>query len=98
MTTTPRIEITVPVYNEEHVLAGSIERLHAYLTEQFPFDWTIVIVDNASTDRTFEVAGALAHRLGHVEVIHLDEKGRGRALLGDQVACECELLFVVVDA
>jgi 3-hydroxyacyl-[acyl-carrier-protein] dehydratase len=25
-------------------------------------------------------------------------KGRGRALLGDQVACECELLFVVVDA
>lgn len=25
-------------------------------------------------------------------------KGTGRALLGDAVACECELLFVVVDA
>jgi 3-hydroxyacyl-[acyl-carrier-protein] dehydratase len=25
-------------------------------------------------------------------------KGAGRALLGDDVACECELLFVVVDA
>ena len=25
-------------------------------------------------------------------------KGSGRARLGDQVACECELLFVVVDA
>lgn len=25
-------------------------------------------------------------------------KGRGRAMLGDAVACECELLFVVVDA
>lgn len=25
-------------------------------------------------------------------------KGSGRALLGDEVACECDLLFVVVDA
>ena len=25
-------------------------------------------------------------------------KGRGRALLGDALACECELFFVVVDA
>jgi 3-hydroxyacyl-[acyl-carrier-protein] dehydratase len=25
-------------------------------------------------------------------------KGRGRALVGEAVACECELLFVVVDA
>lgn len=25
-------------------------------------------------------------------------KGSGRALLGDQVACECELMFVLVDA
>lgn len=25
-------------------------------------------------------------------------KGTGRALLGDQVACECELLFVIADA
>ena len=25
-------------------------------------------------------------------------KGTGRAVLGDQLACECELLFVVVDA
>jgi 3-hydroxyacyl-[acyl-carrier-protein] dehydratase len=25
-------------------------------------------------------------------------KGSGRAILGDKVACECELMFVVVDA
>jgi 3-hydroxyacyl-[acyl-carrier-protein] dehydratase len=25
-------------------------------------------------------------------------KGRGRAMLGDAVACECELMFVLVDA
>ena len=32
------------------VLAGSIARLHAYLSESFPFTWRITVVDNASTD------------------------------------------------
>lgn len=77
---TPRVEITVPVYNEEHVLAGSLGQLHAYLDEHFPFDWSIVVVDNASTDRTLEVATAAAEQLDRVEVVHLDRKGRGLAL------------------
>jgi 3-hydroxyacyl-[acyl-carrier-protein] dehydratase len=39
---------------------------------------------------TLEVAlGRMSARAG---------KGTGRALLGDQVACECELMFVLVDA
>lgn len=76
----PTVEITVPVYNEEHVLPGSLTELHRYLHEQFPFDWTIVVVDNASTDRTFEVAVELADRLDRVEVLHLERKGRGLAL------------------
>jgi glycosyltransferase involved in cell wall biosynthesis/putative flippase GtrA len=89
---TPRVEITVPVYNEEHVLAGSIERLHAYLTENFPFDWTILIADNASTDRTHEVAGELARRLHCVEALHLDEKGRGRALRASWQASDADVV------
>ncbi|MFM2078915.1 MAG: hypothetical protein RJA49_2805, partial [Actinomycetota bacterium] len=37
----PTVDVVVPVYNEEHVLPTSIERLHAYLTEQFPLSWRI---------------------------------------------------------
>jgi putative flippase GtrA len=88
----PRIEITVPVYNEEHVLAGSIERLHRYLTTSFPFEWTITIADNASTDRTLEVARELARRLVGVEVLHLDEKGRGRALRASWEASDAHVV------
>jgi putative flippase GtrA len=76
----PLVEITVPVYNEEHVLTASIEKLHAYLCDGFPFAWRILIVDNASTDRTHQVAQELAERFTEVEVLHLDAKGRGRAL------------------
>ena len=77
----PQIEVVVPVYNEEHVLEGSIRRLHAFLSDGgFPFTWLLAIADNASTDGTLTVARRLQHELRNVHVIHLDAKGRGRAL------------------
>ena len=50
------VEVTVPVYNEEKVLAESVRRLHAYLTANLPFRFVITIADNASTDATFAIA------------------------------------------
>ncbi|OIV37838.1 glycosyl transferase [Mangrovactinospora gilvigrisea] len=77
----PLVEVVVPVYNEEHVLERSIRRLHAYLTdEQFPFTFRITIADNASTDRTWDAAAALAAEIPQVQAVHLDRKGRGLAL------------------
>jgi putative flippase GtrA len=76
----PTVDIVVPVYNEAGVLEASIERLHNYLSEQFPFEWRITIADNASTDGTWAIARSLADELTNVVAFHLDEKGRGRAL------------------
>ncbi|MBV8692716.1 MAG: glycosyltransferase [Actinobacteria bacterium] len=74
------VEVVIPVYNEEADLAVSVRRLHAYLTERFPFTWTVTIADNASTDRTWGIACRLADELDGVRALHLEEKGRGRAL------------------
>jgi glycosyltransferase involved in cell wall biosynthesis/putative flippase GtrA len=74
------VEIVVPVYNEATDLRHSIERLHGYLSQQFPLSWTITVADNASTDRTWEIACDLACALVGVRAVHLDRKGRGRAL------------------
>ncbi len=76
----PLVEIVVPVFNEAHVLAASITRLHHYLDDRFPFAWRITIADNASTDDTWTVARSLCRSLAGVEAVHLDEKGTGRAL------------------
>lgn len=70
----------MPVYNEAHVLADSIGRLHAYLESSFPFPFRITVADNASTDATWQVATDLTYRLPHVHAVHLELKGRGRAL------------------
>ncbi|MGH2906792.1 MAG: glycosyltransferase [Solirubrobacterales bacterium] len=75
-----QVEIVVPVYNEQDDLAHSINRLYEFLQEEFPFSWSIVIADNASTDDTLAVAGQLAAVMPELRVLHLDQKGRGRAL------------------
>ncbi len=74
------VEIVVPVFNEEVDLEPSVRRLDAHLNEQFPFRTVITIADNASTDGTWLIATALASELERVHAVHLDAKGRGRAL------------------
>jgi putative flippase GtrA len=74
------LDVTIPVYNEERDLGPCVRRLHAYLTRNFPYRFQITVADNASTDATLAVALALSRQLDAVRVVHLDEKGRGRAL------------------
>ena len=74
------LDVVIPVYNEETDLPGCVRRLHAHLARAFPYTFRITIADNASTDRTLEVAHELARDLPCVRVMHLPQKGRGRAL------------------
>ena len=74
------MEIVVPVYNEAQQLAASITALRTYLDTSFPLLATVTIADNASTDDTWRIASALAADLPGVDALHLDQKGRGRAL------------------
>ena len=76
----PILEVVVPVYNEQAALEQSVRTLHAYLSGAFDLPWLITIADNASTDATLEIATLLTYDLDRVGVLHLDEKGRGRAL------------------
>ncbi|MEU8009588.1 dolichyl-phosphate beta-glucosyltransferase [Micromonospora parva] len=78
--TTAVLDVVIPVYNEEADLGPCVRRLHAHLSQHFPYPFQITIADNASVDDTLKVADGLAGELPGVEVLHLDAKGRGRAL------------------
>ena len=75
-----RVEIVVPVRNEERELAQSIRRLRTFLDDSFPFVTDVCIADNGSTDGTGAIARRLAAELPGVYVVELAEPGRGRAL------------------
>ncbi len=68
------------MFNEEDDLAPSVRRLNAFLDEHFPFSSIITIADNASTDRTWQRPPSWPAALPRVRAVHLDAKGRGRAL------------------
>jgi glycosyltransferase involved in cell wall biosynthesis len=76
----PVLDIVIPVYNEEAGLADCVRRLHAHLRDSVPYPARITVADNASTDSTFAVALRLESELTGVRALHLDAKGRGRAL------------------
>lgn len=86
------VEVVVPVYNEEDALPKSIPALCAYLETYFPYRWSVVIADNASTDTTLSVAEGLASAYSRVSVLHLREKGRGRALKAAWLASEADVV------
>jgi glycosyltransferase involved in cell wall biosynthesis len=76
------VDLFIPCYNEESVLAESVGKLHAWCEEHLAgYRWRIVVADNASQDATLQVAQKLtADDPDYVGYIHLDQKGRGRAL------------------
>ena len=52
-----RISVVVPVYNEEKTVAQVLEML-----SRVPLDLEVIVVDDASTDRTQEVLQELRQR------------------------------------
>ena len=87
-----RVDVVLPVYNEEHVLERSVRSLHLFLTENLAHEWRIVIADNGSKDRTEEIGRRLASELENVEVMHIPEAGRGRALSRAWLASGADVL------
>jgi glycosyltransferase involved in cell wall biosynthesis len=74
-----KVLITMPVYNEEKCLARSINKLDSFLQRtKFPYKYTIVIADNASSDRTPKIGKSLES--SRIRYLRLERKGRGFAL------------------
>src|SRR4051794_27400751 len=86
------VEVVIPVHNEEHVLEATVRHLYTHLTHEFPFSSRITIADSASTDSTLTIARALAVELSGIRVIHLEEKGRGRALRAAWSSSQADVL------
>ena len=74
------LDVVIPVYNEQNDLAQAVRRLHTYLSNSLPYSFRITIANNASTDGTAQIADELADYYEEVGVLHLEQKGRGRAL------------------
>src|SRR5690242_5730059 len=75
------LEITIPVFNEEEELEGSILKLYDFCKKNLgKYKWQITIADNASSDNTPIIATNLSKRHHEIALFRLEERGRGRAV------------------
>lgn len=75
----PKLSIVIPAYNEERTLAQCIDRVLAIRSADLTLE--IVVVDDASTDRTHHVARQIADVHPEVRVLrHEVNRGKGAAL------------------
>jgi len=88
----PSVDVVIPVYNEERALPPCIERLSAFLREKIENPWRVLVADNGSIDRTLAVCQELAGKYPEVAYIHLDQKGRGRALKRAWLESEADIV------
>ena len=90
---TTSIDVVVPVLNEEKALPSSIGKLRDFMERELDaVEWRIVIADNGSTDSTLRVAEALSRRSERIDHIHLEKRGRGRALRAAWMQSEADIV------
>jgi glycosyltransferase involved in cell wall biosynthesis len=87
------LSIIIPLHNEENRLPQTLEQVISFLEYQ-PYSGEVILVENGSKDRTLEIAREAASRHPQLRVIHLDERGKGRAVRTGMLAARGEYRFM----
>jgi len=75
----PYLSIIIPAYNEEHRLPKTLEQVLSFIQVQdYPVE--VIIVENGSQDRTFQIAHSFAERYPQFRVLKATERGKGLAV------------------
>lgn len=74
------IEITIPVLNEEKTLEQKVLELTTFLDSKDLVNFSVVIADNGSTDKTEEIGKRLSLESSVIKYINVGRKGVGLAL------------------
>src|SRR3974390_924190 len=64
------LSVVIPIHNEEHSILPLYDRLTAVM-EQLQRPYEIIFVDDASSDRSFELLANLVETDGHLKVVRL---------------------------
>ncbi len=75
-----KLSVIIPAYNEEARITETLRDVDSYLSKQ-DYQYEIIVVVNASRDRTYDVVKALeANELKNATAINLAQGGKGNAV------------------
>jgi glycosyltransferase involved in cell wall biosynthesis len=75
----PFLSIIIPAHNEENRLPQTLEQVVLFAANQ-SYETEVLVIENASRDRTLEVGRDFARRHPLIQIWHEDLPGKGRAV------------------
>lgn len=88
----PFLSIIIPAHNEQSRLPETLKQVFRFLNEQ-SFASEVIVVENGSSDRTYEVAKQFAKQHGDLQVLQ-SEKGKGAAVQHGMLAARGDFRFM----
>ena len=87
------LSIIIPAYNEELRLPATLEQVSDFLQKQsYPSE--ILVVENGSQDRTWQVAQQFAASHPQVHALHQTQRGKGLAVKRGMLEAQGEYRFM----
>lgn len=76
----PFLSIIIPAFNEANRIPETLRKINAYLLKQdFPSE--IIVVENGSTDGTYDIVNEMQREINCLTVLHEDHRGKGWAVI-----------------
>lgn len=75
----PYLSIIIPAHNEENRLPSTLEQVFDFLAKQ-SYTAEVVVVENGSRDRTYEIARDFAKQDENLRVVQNEQRGKGLAI------------------
>lgn len=88
----PYLSIIIPAHNEQNRLPDTLEQVFRFLNER-SFTSEVIVVENGSSDRTYEVAQQFARQHQNLRVIQ-SERGKGAAVQRGMLAAQGQYRFM----
>lgn len=87
------LSIVIPAHNEENRLPGTLEQVFAFLEKQdYPAE--VLVVENGSADRTFEIAHSFTEKHPQLRVLQNDQRGKGLAVRRGMLEARGQYRFI----
>lgn len=89
----PFLSLIIPAHNEETRLPETLKQVIEYASQQ-TYSMEILVVENGSVDKTYEIAQDFAMRHPQVRVLQNPQSGKGRAVQQGMLAAQGEYCFM----
>jgi len=91
--TQPFLSIIIPAHNEESRLPATLEQVLDFTRAQ-SYASEVLVVENGSLDRTFELAEKTAAKVPNLQVVKLSQAGKGLAVQSGMLAARGTYRFM----